>query len=168
MPDSQRGRRATAYLVLQCNTMALTSGSRGNLAYVIFELKFVYPKPRTEYLAAAPSHLLPFCFYLLAYLYFVAVRFVSFRFALFVCLFICWLIRPFSIIHNHFWVGGGEVGQSSHCVKFFASTSFGILCQGHWTNSLDLTSMENICTLICWQFPQHTAPMRHAHHPAEI
>lgn len=34
---------------------------------------------------------------------------------------------------------------SSHCVKFLASTSFGILCQGHSTNSLDLTNIENIC-----------------------
>lgn len=92
-----------------------------------------------------------------------SLRFVRFRLALFVCLFICWLICSSSIIHNHMCLqqqsererrkGERERGEgkhelllvSSHCVKFLASTSFGILCQGHSTNSLDLTNIENIC-----------------------
>lgn len=137
--------------------MALTSGSRGNLAYVIFELKFVYPKPKPggSPTAAPGRSTAPPVALLLLFVGLFVFCCCSFRFVshcLFVCLFVGLFAHSpsFTItsVSASVSVGGGEVGQSSHCVKFFASTSFGILCQGHWTNSLDLTNMENICTLM--------------------
>lgn len=84
--------------------MALTSGSRGNLAYVIFELKFVYPKAERPPTAAPtpgrPANL-PVALLLLYVGLFVfcccSFRFVSFRI---VCLFVYLLAYSPTLQHT--------------------------------------------------------------------
>lgn len=153
--------------VTQANYNSSNELVLGTLSLCDFRVKIltdVAPSPLTSPPPrSTPLHVFTVCWNFLVYLGFLfsSFRSVSPRI---VCLPVYLLAYLLILHHSQSHVSatwaererdrerGGERGKeqelllvSSHCVKFLASTSFGILCQGHSTNSLDLTNIENIC-----------------------
>lgn len=160
---------AAAGRVTQANYNSSNELVLGTLSLCDFRVKIltdIAPSPPLSTLhAPAPP---PLCLHSVLKFFglfrFSLLLFVSFGFAshcLFACLFVGLFAHPPSftitcVCSSRARERDGrerETGErkhelllvSSHCVKFLASTSFGILCQGHSTNSLDLTNIENIC-----------------------
>lgn len=97
---------AAAGRVTQANYNSSNELVLGTLSLCDFRVKIltdVAPSPHSPRPSRLPPSVFTVCWNFLVYLGFLfsSFRFVRFRLALFVCLFICWLICSSSIIHNH-------------------------------------------------------------------
>lgn len=142
---------AAAGRVTQANYNSSNELVLGTLSLCDFRVKIltdVAPSPHSPRPSWLPPSVFAVCWNFLVYLGFLfsSFRFVRIRLALFVCLFICWLICSSSIIHNHMCLQQ----QQSERETGMGERERG----GAWTAAGQFT----LCEIPCFHFIWHFVP----------